>query len=119
MLQIFPEERVKAFPMIFHKWIIEGGSGKNHICDSDEKNQRELTEKHAILKSSCVFYRDLKDFDDTINDADSGEDYDENDELADENVGFRNCSLFLRTPATYESREVSGEELCRYLYRLR
>lgn len=89
MLRIYPEDRAGAFEMIRHPWISYQSRDKNHICDTPEENLKELESQHAFIKSKCVFYRELKEFDEEKNDADCGES-DDDDEIENQDVGFRN-----------------------------
>lgn len=85
--------------MIRHPWITYPSKDKDHISSSSEVNQKELEIQHSHIKSKCVFYRELKDFDDLKNDADDGESNDD-DELLDTDAGFRKHSDDLeRLPA--------------------
>lgn len=88
MLNIYPEKRSKALPLISHPWISYPSRNKEHISQSQEENIRDLEKHHEYLKSTCVFYRDLKTFSEVTYDADCGEDF-QDDELFDPDCGFR------------------------------
>lgn len=87
MLEIYPEKRIKAFECIFHDWIMHDINDKNHICTDPNQAAKNLEEFQAKMKSRCVFYRELKDFDEDLNDADSS--FDQTEDTEDGDVGFR------------------------------
>jgi hypothetical protein len=87
MLSIYPERRAKAQDVLRHPWISYPSRNKEHICTDPETAQANLEAFQAKMKSTDPFYRELKVFDEELNDGDAGEE--NGDEHLDAEVGFR------------------------------
>ena len=88
MLHIYPQKRPQAIDMLNHPWIKSKLRGFEHIQTEPDKIEGAL---HAFknknrVKTDPIFYRELKDFAEELNDGDAS--FDMGDEQTNADVGF-------------------------------
>ena len=115
MLKIYPQERPGALDMMDHRWLRNKVRGKNHLLSSPESVEAGLRNFKNKVKNDPIFYRELKDFAEELNDADGS--FDMNDEEVNEHVGFSRPRL--PRPRAGREQEARREELREHLHRLR
>lgn len=93
MLQIYPEKRPSAFEMLGHRWMKAKLRDYRHILTDVHQIEHNIQQFRNTLmfKTDPVFYRELKDYSEEINDADVS--FDMEDETSNPDVGFSRCYL--------------------------
>lgn len=72
--------------MLDHPWLNSLTREKDHICGSEQEQEESLAIYYA-KKDTIMFFRELKDYNEELNDADVSDSMSEDSN--DSDIGFR------------------------------